>query len=425
MKAKVSKHISILLTFLMLIPILPYQANSQEKSTNTVEISTQTQNAADFDAASVDLGNSQDSIVLEIPSDDETISETVANTVLTDIEVQEGYKFIRGIHLTVWMASIYKHRQAILNLLRNTELNAIVLDLKEYDGAVHISGAKLIGEYQTYANTFPDIANFLVKIREQDGYSIARIVAFRDNVLPRKKPALGVKNPDGSLWRDRNGVTWLDPYNEEAQEYILQIAEKAADLGFDEIQFDYIRFPSDGDMSKTRYSNKQHTGKAASEAIVDFLRKANERLKKKGVKISIDVFGLTTTAVDDMGIGQKIVEMAEYVDYVSPMVYPSHYAPGSYGAADPNKEPYRIVYTAMNGALKRIPVEKLRPWLQDFTMRNYPYRRDQVLAQIQACYDNDIGSWLLWNPRCVYTTSALRGPKAERTYEKRVRMRRK
>jgi hypothetical protein len=117
-----------------------------------------------------------------------------------------------------------------------------------------------------------------------------------------------------------------------------------------------------------------------------------------------------------MGIGQKIVEMAEYVDYVSPMVYPSHYNKGAYGIADPNKDPYKTVYKGMEGAIKRLPVEKMRPWLQDFTM-GYKYGKEQVRAQIQACYDNGIGDWLLWNARCVYTRDALKDNDAEMSFE--------
>ncbi|MDR2772271.1 MAG: putative glycoside hydrolase [Elusimicrobiota bacterium] len=350
---------------------------------------------------------------------DEIISEAIADTVLSEIEVQNksSERFIRGIHLTTLMIAAPKQRRAISFLLKTTELNTIVVDIKETDGRVYITGAPSADANKTASNMLINLPTYLKDLKDEGVYTVARLVVYRDNMIPRIKPSLAVKNPDGTLWRDNNGITWLDPYNEDAQEYILQIAERAADLGFDEIQFDYIRFPSDGNISKARYS-KPHSKAAASKALVSFLQKANTRLKEKGVNISIDVFGLTTTATDDLGIGQRIGEMAEWVDYISPMVYPSHYRNGSYGIDFPNKEPYRIVYTAMKGALTKIPAEKLRPWLQDFTMQGYPYRKDQVRAQIQACYDNDIGSWLLWNPRCVYTVSALKDDQAENVYEK-------
>ncbi|MDR1926475.1 MAG: putative glycoside hydrolase, partial [Endomicrobium sp.] len=195
--------------------------------------------------------------------------------------------------------------------------------------------------------------------------------------------------------------------------YNLQIAERAVNIGFDEIQFDYIRFPSDGNTKNCRYC-KPHSVDEASKVLVDFLKEANKRLKTKNTQISIDVFGLTTTATDDMGIGQKIVEMTEWVDYVSPMIYPSHYGKWNYGIENPNKEPYKVVYYAIEGALKRIPVKKLRPWLQDFSL-GHKYNEDEVKAQMQACYDNKVGSWLLWNPRCIYTRAALKNQSEENT----------
>jgi hypothetical protein len=364
---------------------------------------------------------SSDTVVLENPSNEKTIAGTVADTVLTEIEVKNNGKFIRGIHLTTLMASAVKQRAAILLLLQQTELNAVVIDIKEFDGQVCIKGAPMADSAKTSSNSIFKISEYLSALKAEGIYTIARLVVYRDNLMPRINPSLAVKNADGTIWRDYNGIAWLDPYNEEAQEYILQIAQQAADLGFDEIQFDYIRFPSDGNISKARYS-KPYSKKAALQVLVDFLEKANKRLKPQGVNISIDLFGLTTTATDDLGIGQKIVEMAQWVDYVSPMVYPSHYKGGTYGIEDPNKAPYETVYAAMKGAVKRIPPEKLRPWLQDFTMKGFPYRKEQVRAQIQACYDNDIGSWLLWNPRCVYTTLALKGNQDENVYEKRVRV---
>lgn len=356
--------------------------------------------------------------VLEHPQEESTITEVVATEVLLEIDPEPVMmKNIRGIHLSAWISGPNKHRNAAIELFENTELNTAVIDIKEYEGQVYIEGVKLADENKTFFRAMPNLEKYLADLKEKGIYTIARIVVFRDNAMPRKKPSLGVQRPDGTLWRDNRGITWLDPYNKDAWEYNLQIAERAVDIGFDEIQFDYIRFPSDGNTKTCRYSNKNHSSTEASKAIVAFLKEANKRLKAKGAKISIDVFGLTTTAKDDMGIGQKIVEMTEWVDYVSPMVYPSHYGKGEYGVAEPNKEPYIIVYHAMEGALKRLPREKLRPWLQDFTM-GYKYNKEEVRAQIQACYDNDIGSWLLWNPRCVYTRDALLGNDAEMSYKK-------
>ena len=357
--------------------------------------------------------------VLEYPQETQTVSD-IAYDILTRVtpHKQPDRRYIRGIHLTAFISAVNKHRDAVIELFNDTELNTAVIDVKELEGQVYMNGVKTADENGTsFARALPNLDKYLKQLKEKEIYTIARIVVFRDNLMPRKKTKWAVKKHDGSLWTDRKGITWLDPYNEETWDYSIEIAQRAADLGFDEIQFDYIRFPSDGNISSCRYVNKEHNKETAAQALIGFLKKANERLKVKNVKISIDVFGLTTTADDDMGIGQKIVEMAQYVDYVSPMVYPSHYNKGAYGIADPNKEPYKTVYKGIEGAIKRLPIEKMRPWLQDFSL-GFKYDKEQVRAQIQACYDNDVGDWLLWNARCVYTRGALKDNDAETSFNK-------
>ncbi|MDR3113682.1 MAG: putative glycoside hydrolase [Endomicrobium sp.] len=357
--------------------------------------------------------------VLEYPQDNQTITD-IAYGILNRVTPQEQpkKKYARGIHLTAFISAVNKHRSAAIELFDDTELNTAVIDIKELEGQVYMDGVKTAdANGASFARALPNLDKYIKQLKEKEIYTIARIVVFRDNLMPRKKTKWAVKKSDGSLWTDRKGITWLDPYNQEAWDYAIEIAQRAADLGFDEIQFDYIRFPSDGNIASCRYLKKEHTKETAAKALVGFLEKASEKLKEKNVKISIDVFGLTTTADDDMGIGQKIVEMAQYVDYVSPMVYPSHYNKGAYGIDDPNKNPYKTVYKGMEGAIKKLPAEKMRPWLQDFTM-GFKYDKEQVRAQIQACYDNGIGDWLLWNPRCVYTRGALKDGDAETSFEK-------
>lgn len=321
---------------------------------------------------------------------------------------------VKGMHLTTRAAASSFHKTRINDLLDTTELNAVVIDIKEIDGEISV---KNVYGGLSYSKNLPNVESYLNDIKSKGFYAIARIVVFRDNVMPRKKPELAVKNPDGTLWEDRNHLTWLNPYKKGSVEYILDLAEKTADMGFDEIQFDYIRFPSDGRTKDCRYG-VNHSSVTASAAIVDFLKQAHNRLYSKGIKLSIDVFGLTTTDKGDMGIGQKIVEMAEYVDYVSPMIYPSHYANGEYGIPNPNKEPYRTVYIALQGAKKRLPVEKLRPWLQDFSLRGVKYGPAELNAQIQACYDCDVKTWLLWNAACKYTKEGLKTKKNKDNYKK-------
>lgn len=357
-------------------------------------------------------------VVLEFPQEDQNVTDVVTTTTTSDTKHEERVteRYIRGIHFTGWASGSEKSRKIAMDLFENTELNTAVIDIKESEGHVYIGGIKIVDANRAHVVAIPDIGEYISYLKSKGIYTIARIVVFRDDTITRKNPDLAVKNPDGTIWTDRKNVAWLDPYNKDAWDYNLQIAERAATIGFDEIQFDYIRFPSDGNTKNCRYS-KPHCAAEASKALVGFLKEANRRLKAKDVKISVDVFGLTTTATDDMGIGQKIVEMTEWVDYVSPMVYPSHYEKGNYGIAEPNKEPYKVVYYAMEGALKRIPKRKLRPWLQDFSCGGYKYDKNAVRAQMQACYDNKVGSWLLWNAKSVYTREALSGQDEENYYQ--------
>jgi len=339
-------------------------------------------------------------------------------------------KAIHALHITAWLAGSKKYRVHLNELFKTTIINAVVIDVKEYEGEVYIPGVAMAEKAGAYVPAIPDVASWIADLKHQGIYTVARIVVFKDNIMPRKNKSLSVKNPQGDLWLDRHHITWLDPYNQEAGRYNLLIALQAAKLGFDEVQFDYIRFPTDGSLSQMRFA-KPYNKKAAPEALIEFLRQAHQLLKPLGTKISIDVFGLTTTVSTGMGIGQLLGPMTEQVDYVCPMVYPSHYAPGEYGIAVPNNEPYKIISIALHDAIKHLgPASrmKLRPYYQDFSLKNpklhgdeltaqkankehwIRYGTKEVRAQMQAGADLGVDSWTLWNARCSYTLDALRTP---------------
>jgi len=347
-------------------------------------------------------------------------NKTDNSTLISNVIRPNKPKYVRAIHLPAWVAGSKKKRQEILKLFQETELNTVVIAVKEFGGEVYIPGVKPAIEIDAYQPAIPDIKDFLQTLKTLNIYTVARISVFSDNILPRKKTSLAVKNPDGTLWTSYRGMTWLDPYQKEAWEYNFEIAEKCIEYGFEEIQFDYIRFPADGDTSKCRYS-QQHSSITATKVICDFLSEANQRFKMKyGVNISIDVFGLTTSVGHDMGIGQNIIEMSKHVDFVCPMVYPSHYAKGEYGLKDPNREPYKTVYRSLRDAiLKGVEPKKLRPYLQDFSL-GYKYTAKEVLDQIQAAYDNDIPEWTLWDPNGTYTRDALKDKEHTDKYYKSV-----
>lgn len=335
-----------------------------------------------------------------------------------DWEIMKDRRYVKGIYMTGNTVSLPDRFNKLVELVKTTELNAVVIDVKDDDGLM------------TYASSLPDVeftgANKRVRIKDIDAvmkvlkdndiYPIARIVTFKDRRAGDKYANLAVKNKSGGIWRDRHGMSWLNPYNKESWDYIVDIAEEAAIKGFKEIQFDYVRFPTDGNVKAIDYGTS--AGKPKAEAIAEFLAYARGRLNNRGVVVSADVFGLVTTATDDMRIGQHLESIAKSVDVICPMVYPSHYGKGSYGVAEPDFEPYKIVNRSMSIAQKRIDAIQgashkalLRPWLQDFTATYLPrykkYGPDEVRAQIKATYDAGPKEWILWNAGNKYTSGAL------------------
>ncbi len=316
-------------------------------------------------------------------------------------------EYVRGIHLSAWTAGDIKFRARFENLLSRDKLNTIVIAIKESEGHIYIPSVKIVEEYNIPVFPIPKLEQYLDYLKSKGVYPIARIVVFKDNSLAHRKPEFAVKNPDGSLWKDYKGYSWTDPYNKNVWRYNVEIAKRAVELGFEEIQFDYIRFPSDGNTKLCRYSQK-HSSITATETLVNFLTYAKEELKPFNIPVSIDVFGLTPSVNHDMGIGQRFLELSEACDFISPMMYPSHYRKGEYNIPDPNKEPYKTVYRSVYDAklLLKDKIYKLRPYLQDFSL-GYKYGVEEVKAQIYACYDNGVFEWLLWDPKCKYTLEAI------------------
>jgi len=321
-------------------------------------------------------------------------------------------RVIHGIHLTASAAGSKKYRLKLDKMFAETMVNAVVVDMKEEEGIVYVPGVKAAERCKAYERAVPDLEPWLADLKKRGIYTVARIVVFKDNKMPRYNKSMAVLNPQGELWFDKHKITWLDPFNHDAWKYDILVALQAAKLGFDEVQFDYIRFPTDGDLKLMRFS---HPRSNAPQALSGFLREAAQVLHPLGVKISIDVFGLTTSVNSGMGIGQHLGPMAAQVDYVCPMTYPSHYAKGEYGIPNPNDQPYRTLHLAMRDALKALGPEgahKLRPYLQDFSLkgRGIPYRAKEVRAQMQAAADLGVPSWTLWNANCHYTFDAIKTP---------------
>lgn len=315
---------------------------------------------------------------------------------------------VRGIYLTAYTAGRPDLFGPLLRLVEETELNAMVIDAKNDSGVVtYRSEVPAVVEAGAWKDGIPDVGGFLKTLNNKGIYSIARIVTFKDPVWGEKRPDLAVEHRNGGVWRDRTGAAWLNPYKKDNWDYVISIAKEAARKGFREIQFDYVRFPSDGNLQAIVYPDQDERPKA--QVIAEFLTYARKELKPYRVFISADIFGLTTTYTDDMGIGQHLETLAPTVDYLSPMVYPSHYSLGNYGLRDPDAAPYDTVFRAMTDARERLEGKYaviIRPWLQDFSLRN-KYGSKEVAAQIKAAQDAGMKEWLLWNPSNRYTGGAL------------------
>lgn len=305
---------------------------------------------------------------------------------------------LRALYMTAYVADVKDWRERILKLIDETEVNAIVLDVKDYTGV-------LIKERA------PDIEDFIETLHDHDVYVIGRISVFQDQLHVKNNPDLAVKRKDnGEVWRDRKGIAWLDPGSKEVWKYVADLARDTYEQGFDEINFDYIRFPSDGDMANISYTFGSSTVSKA-DRMNDFYRYLDQELRQEGIPISADLFGMTTVNSDDLGIGQLLENALAHFDYVAPMVYPSHYPPHFNGWENPNKVPYDIVYYSMNKAVERAVAassspHKLRPWLQDFDYGGN-YGEVEVRAQKRAVYDAGLTSWMMWDPGVKYTQSAF------------------
>lgn len=330
---------------------------------------------------------------------------------------------VKAIYMTGHTLGLKSRFHELVDLIDKTELNATVIDVKDdYGELTYKSFVPMVQELEAdKVVKDKDFLGSMNLLAEKDIYPIARIVTFKDRTAAGKRPDLAVKSKDGSVWRDNKGDAWLNPYNRESWEYPIQIAEEAALKGFKEIQFDYVRFPTDGKRDLIDYG--QAGEEPMREAIAGFLKYARERLAPYGVYVSADIFGLVTTVEDDMKLGQHLETLATSVDILCPMVYPSHYALGSYGVPYPDADPYKIVYTSMSTAQKRInnidTMEQkaiLRPWLQDFSApwlkKQYgpyytPYGPKELITQKKATYDADLTQWIFWNAGNKYTVEGF------------------
>jgi hypothetical protein len=313
---------------------------------------------------------------------------------------------VRGVHVTMALAGIPGKLEEYIAMKRSG-LNTIELDVKDENGdvgfMVNVPLARKVGAAKPYYNPGRAVA----KIHTEGLYLIGRVVTFEDPLLSAGAPWLAVRRAGGGRWLNHAGLGWSSPYDKRVWKYNVDIAVEAAKLGFDEIQFDYVRFPSDGDVSQIVYPGKKT--QPMGWIIPLFLKYARERLKPLGVRISADVFGLSATR--DLGIAQFPRRMAPFVDAIYPMVYPSHYVSGEYGIVDPDSRPGTTVAYSLRDFREKLRGRKAKliPWLQDFSLGR-TYTLSDMEDQIQAARLGHSKGFMLWNAAGVYTEKALATP---------------
>ncbi|HEX2205479.1 MAG TPA: putative glycoside hydrolase [Longimicrobium sp.] len=327
---------------------------------------------------------------------------------------------IRGLYTNAYVMGDPRRRAKLLALADSTEINAFVVDVKDEDGVRYRSALPLAREV-AHERSIPirDLAALVDTLEAHGIHPIARVVVFKDPRLSKARPAWSIQTPDGGLWRDKVGNTWVSPWDREVWDYNLDIAEEAVRAGFREVQFDYVRFPEAYRSLPRQVHPEADTAADRTAAIAGFLEEAGRRLRPLGATVTADLFGLSMNEATDVGIGQQWERISSRIDHVLPMVYPSHYFPTHLaGVPRPNRMPYETVFRSVgmgvirNRRLAEAGVEPARivPWLQAFTAtwndRGYPYGPEQLRAQLRAVYDLGLDDWILWHPGSNYDAVA-------------------
>ncbi len=365
---------------------------------------------------------------------------------------------VKAIYMTACVAGTPSFRDRLVALINETEINSVVIDIKDYSGTISFPP---VSDYwrpawEKAACGTRDMADFIATLHEQNIFVIGRITVFQDPFYAPKHPELAVqKASDSSVWHDGKGLSFIDVATKPYWDHILELSVNAYNIGFDELNFDYVRYPSDGNMRDIKFpqseagpygSDKQANLEAffkylneflSDESVFSAVRHENTGRASTTPYTSADLFGMTTTNFDDLSIGQVQDRAVPYFDFVAPMVYPSHYPNSFLGLGNPNDHPYKVVNYAMQAGVNRLlssttpmqgflherigtstpasyskPVytaDKLRTWIQDFDYGG-DYDAADVRAQIQASYDAGVMSWMIWAPSNIYTKAALLAP---------------
>lgn len=334
------------------------------------------------------------------------VSEVVSST---PTQSKPPARVAKGIYLTAVAAANSSTLARMEDLIAKTELNTVVIDIKDYTGyLLYPSQVPLVVELKTTRPVLKDIPALIERLHQKNIYVIARQTVFQDPILAEKKPEWAFARKGGGLWRDHMRLAWVNPAKTEVWNYNLAIAREAIALGFDEVNFDYVRFPSDGDMTQVVYT---HGARQRHEVMRDFYKYMSDALSSEPAWISVDLFGFAMERHDGMGIGQRLADTIETMDYISPMMYPSHYPAGHLRLVNPAAAPGVVIANGMKKGNEWFATTtaraQVRPWLQAFHIGAH-YDAAKIRAQIDAVEKYPNAGWLLWNASVRYTAAGLK-----------------
>ena len=336
---------------------------------------------AEMTAAAESTQETSGVLVIEDAGEDKnkTISVRIVDSSNPALPGREAKK-VRGIYITGPVAGNEEVLNGVLDGALTAGINAVVIDFKEDQGRITCPvDAATVNEIGASIPYVRDMKSLIESLKKKDLYVIARVAAFRDSYLAEKKPEWSLKLPDGSLYQDRQGMYWVDPYRQEVWDYLLEVGTEAKDLGFDEVQLDYLRFPNEASAGQVVYDEAVIRGRSKTDTILECTNYLYENLASQGLFVSADVFGtIIGSGVDSTAVGQNYTEMAKILDYICPMIYPSHYSSGNFGLEHPDTEPYKTIFGALQKSGKVLLDASradnhesrqaiVRPWLQDFT----------------------------------------------------------
>lgn len=358
---------------------------------------------------------------------------TVSLTVQPTVKHLKTPASVKALYLTACAAATPSLRNHVIGLIDKTELNTVIVDLKDYTGTIAFptSDPKLQNP-EAGGCTVPNLKQLVEEWHSKNIYVIGRLTIFQDPYYAKTHPELAVKKADGvTVWKDKKGLAFVQVGAKPYWDHVITLSKEAHNLGIDELNFDYVRFPSDGNMQDISFPLS--AGQSKSEALENFFKYLHSHLKDTGMVTSADLFGMTTSNTDDLNIGQVLERALPYFDYIAPMIYPSHYPPQFNGWANPNANVYDLIHFVLKRGVERTvsatstveafthtrlgtttpaiykkPVyqaNKIRPWLQDFDYGG-TYDVAEVKAQIKATYDAGLNSWMIWDPANRYTVGA-------------------